>query len=105
MGGLIVTLILLLLIIGILGYYYYQMDDIDLDIRTWGPLKKNVICPHCHSTGTVHTKEVKRKKGVSGGKATAALLTGGISLLATGLSRKESHLQAHCSYCDVTWEI
>jgi len=33
-------------------------------------------------------KSVKAKQGISGGKATGAILTGGVSLLATGLSRK-----------------
>ncbi|MDO8307003.1 MAG: hypothetical protein Q7V58_01430 [Actinomycetota bacterium] len=49
------------------------------------------------------TKSVKAKKGVSGGKATGAVLTGGISILATGLSRKEKVTEAHCSNCRTTW--
>lgn len=45
------------------------------------------------------------QKGISGGKATGAVLTGGISVLATGLSRKEKGAQLHCGSCQVTWHI
>jgi hypothetical protein len=64
-----------------------------------------MICPHCQSRGTVRTNQVKRKKGVSGGKATAAVLTGGLSILATGLSRKETVTEAHCTNCRNTWQF
>lgn len=60
-------------------------------------------CPHCGAAGYIHTKSVKLKKGVSGGKATGALLTGGLSMLATGLSRKEAARKAHCTKCGSTW--
>jgi hypothetical protein len=75
------------------------------DRLKWGPLNPALICPHCQTKGQIHTKSVNRKKGVSGAKATGALLTGGISLLATGLSRKEGATQAHCSNCDSTWDF
>ena len=71
----------------------------------WGPIKPEYICPHCQTKGDVHAKPVDRKKGVSGAKATGALLTGGVSLLATGLSRKENLTQAHCCNCDSTWDF
>ncbi|MGO8683097.1 MAG: hypothetical protein ACLQUT_00730 [Thermoleophilia bacterium] len=64
-----------------------------------------MICPHCQTKGSVTTKSVRSKKGISGGKATGALLTGGLSILATGLSRKESSTEAHCSVCGATWYI
>ena len=48
---------------------------------------------------------IVKKVGISGGKATAALLTAGISTLATGLSRKEKLTQAHCENCDSTWNF
>ncbi len=69
----------------------------------YGRRNPAMICPHCQQQGTVHTRPVTQKKGVSGGKATAAVLTGGISLLATGLSRKEQNTQAHCVNCNSTW--
>ncbi|MBW2673815.1 MAG: hypothetical protein JRD89_10445 [Deltaproteobacteria bacterium] len=62
-----------------------------------------MACPHCQAQGTVNTRRVKQKKGVSGGKATAAVLTGGVSILATGLSRKEKATRAHCTNCGNTW--
>ena len=49
--------------------------------------------------------EVMKTKGVSGGKATAALLTGGFSLLAVCLSMKETQTQVHCDNCNNTWLI
>ena len=67
------------------------------------PKSTAMVCPHCHTKGTVRTKPVTQKKGVSGGKATAAVLTGGLSVLATGLSRKEHLTEAHCTRCGNTW--
>jgi len=68
-----------------------------------GPVNLVMVCPHCTGKGQVHTRSVVLKKGVSGGKATAALLTGGVSLLATGLSRKEANTQAWCGNCSNQW--
>jgi hypothetical protein len=62
-----------------------------------------VICPHCGKAGGVDTELVKMKKGISGAKATAAALTAGISILGTGLSRKEQVTQAKCSNCGIRW--
>ena len=70
-----------------------------------GPLNHAMICPHCGERGMVRTMAVDRKKGISGGKATAALLTGGVSMLATGLSRKEQLTRAHCDNCRTAWEF
>ena len=69
----------------------------------YGARNSAMVCPHCTEKGQVHVKQVTQKKGVSGGKATGALLTGGVSLLATGLSRKENNTQAHCANCNNTW--
>jgi hypothetical protein len=68
-----------------------------------GQANPAMICPHCQTRGSVFTKGIDQKKGVSGGKATAAMLTGGVSLLATGLSRKEHATQAHCANCKNIW--
>jgi hypothetical protein len=72
---------------------------------TWGSLNPNLVCPHCQTRGRVRTANVKVKTGISGGKATAAVLTGGVSLLATGLSRKEATTRAHCDKCNSTWHF
>jgi uncharacterized paraquat-inducible protein A len=71
--------------------------------QQYGLVNSAMICPHCQTKGKVRTKQIIQKKGVSGGKATAAVLTGGLSLLATGLSRKEKLMQAHCDNCENTW--
>ena len=63
-----------------------------------------IECPYCHSSGTVVVQQVKKKKSVSTGKATAALLTGGISLIGTGLAKKAMVSQLTCAACGMTWE-
>ncbi len=72
-------------------------------VTQWGEKNLVLICPHCQTEGHVHTKAVALKKGVSGAKATGVILTGGLSLLVTGLSRKEDTTQAHCMNCNSTW--
>jgi hypothetical protein len=64
-----------------------------------------LVSPHCQVRGQVRSKQVKVKRGVSGGKATGAVLTGGLSLLATGLSRKEHVTQCMCGNCGMTWNV
>lgn len=69
------------------------------------PSAARIVCPHCQTSGYVTTRQVKLKRGVSGGKATAALLTAGVSMLATGLSRKERTTEANCGHCGSTWHF
>lgn len=76
-----------------------------LDRHTYGAINPALVCPHCTIAGKTRVKPVAQKKGISGGKATGAILTGGVSLLATGLSRKEKNTQAHCDNCNSTWII
>ncbi len=64
-----------------------------------------IMCPHCGERGGVTARAVQRKKGVSGGKATGAILTGGVSMFATGLSRKETTRELACSNCGMTWDV
>lgn len=64
-----------------------------------------LICPHCRAKGLVTTELVKVKRGVSGGKATGAVLTLGLSLVLTGLSRKQLVTRATCANCHSTWII
>ena len=68
-----------------------------------GTPNPQMICPHCQTKGCVTTKAANKKAGISGGKTTAAVLTSGISILATGLSRKEKMVEAHCSNCGASW--
>lgn len=64
-----------------------------------------IVCAQCHSVGHVTTSAVTLKKCISGGKATGAILTGGASLLVTGLSRKEVATEAKCSNCGSVWHF
>lgn len=71
----------------------------------YGILNQFLICPHCQSKGTVRTKTVRRKKGVSGAKLTGAVFTMGASLFVTGFSRKENATQAFCENCESMWDF
>ena len=62
-----------------------------------------IVCPHCQLRGQVAARGSRDKEGVSGGKATAALLTAGASLLFVGLSRKRSRVHLYCRNCGMTW--
>jgi hypothetical protein len=62
-----------------------------------------MICPHCQTKGNVYTERTKMKQGISGGKATGAVLTLGVSMLATGLSRKQKVTKAKCKNCGSEW--
>lgn len=73
--------------------------------QAWGPINERLVCPHCQSRGGVRTKLVQKKAGISGGKATAAILTAGVSMLATGLSRKETVTSARCDTCSSAWDF
>lgn len=70
-----------------------------------GPVNCKILCPHCGTGGKVHIKKESRKVGVSGGKATGALLTAGLSLFVTGLSRKEKVTAAYCGNCEAEWSF
>lgn len=63
-----------------------------------------IICLYCQQAGQVSTKAKRVKRGVSGGKATGAIVTGGLSIFATGLSRKDDVIEAHCANCGMTWQ-
>jgi hypothetical protein len=71
-----------------------------------GPIDNpRLICPHCQERGCVREQRAKRKNGISGGKATGAVLTRGVSLLATGLSRKVDVTHMRCNNCGVEWDV
>lgn len=75
------------------------------EMARYGTHQPAFICPHCQEKGKVLTKSIKKKVGISGAKATGAILTGGVSLLATGLSRKDAVTEAHCVNCNSTWHF
>lgn len=66
---------------------------------------KGLRCPHCGAVGRIKTKRVKQKAGVSGAKATGAVLTAGFSVLATGLSRKQDVTEMRCKSCKMVWHV
>lgn len=66
-------------------------------------MSRKMVCPHCQNMGTVRTKRVKKKGGISGGKVMGAMATSGVSLLATGLSRKHKVTEARCRNCRAKW--
>jgi hypothetical protein len=71
----------------------------------WGASAPAIICPHCQTKGKVWVKAVKRKKGISGAKVTAGLVTLGTTVLVTGLAQKVEQTQAHCENCGSTWDF
>jgi len=70
-----------------------------------GRVNPALICPHCQMSGNVRVKPITKKVGISGAKATGALLTGGLSVLVTGLSRTDDLTEAHCGNCSSTWRF
>ncbi|WGX98775.1 DUF2510 domain-containing protein [Nocardioides sp. L-11A] len=67
--------------------------------------RKRLICPHCQTAGHVTVGAARKNHGISGGKATGAILTGGASLFATGLARKGWVTRLSCSNCGMSWEV
>jgi hypothetical protein len=68
-------------------------------------LDAKIICRQCQERGYVTTQQVMERAGIHGGKATAAILTGGVSMLATGLSNEVGRTQTTCSNCGSTWRF
>lgn len=65
----------------------------------------SIECPFCHVVGRVRIWQRQVKRGISGGKATGAILTGGLSLPLTGLSRKQWVRRAKCTNCRMAWTV
>lgn len=70
-----------------------------------GPLNPALMCPYCRKKGNIRTKRVERKKRVSGATATGTILIGGVSIVASDLSRKEQVTEVYCGNCEGTWEF
>lgn len=83
-------------------------QDIDLTfMETMKGFKqvKELVCPHCQEHGFVIIRKTDKKKGISTAKASAAVVTLGFSVLATGLARKEKVTEAICKNCNSEWEF
>uniref|UniRef100_A0A6H2A635 Putative transcription elongation protein n=1 Tax=viral metagenome TaxID=1070528 RepID=A0A6H2A635_9ZZZZ len=96
-------ILLLAFIIWIIYMCTKKSEPAQTQITAQQSMDRNMICPHCQTKGSVTTQQVKKKIGISGGKATAAVLTCGISMLGTGLSRKQKMTEASCGRCGATW--
>jgi len=59
-------------------------------------------CPFCSLQGGVYCMESSSKKGFSTSKATSALLTGGVSLLFTGLAKVVVEQNFLCEECGLS---
>lgn len=93
-------LLVIICVVGVVAMAWKQSSDWD---KT--PPNPTIVCAHCQAKGTVKTRRVVRKRGVSGGKATGALLTGGVSMLGTGLSRNQRVTEMTCTSCGTIWDV
>jgi uncharacterized protein YbaR (Trm112 family) len=64
-----------------------------------------LVCPHCGVKGKIHVKPTTQKRGIDGGKATAAVFTCGLSMLLTGLSKMERANKLYCESCEMSWVV
>ena len=95
--------ILILVICIVKGNKPYNPEGLERQQEQQRLATANIICPYCQTKGSVTTQQVKKKVGIHGGKATAAIFTLGVSMIGTGLSRKNRVTEAHCSNCGSTW--
>jgi hypothetical protein len=96
---------LVLAVIGLIVWALFrQIDEADKP-RVDRSLRPQVVCPHCQVRGKVRVWPEPRSAGISGGKATGAFLTGGLSVLLTGLSKHEWVTRANCQNCNVEWDL
>jgi len=104
-GG--VAILVALAFVGILIYGFVVAEPYKPGQRpvTKADRDAQIICPHCQTKGRVTTCHVRLKRGVSGGKAVGAMMTGGLSVLAVGLSGKEDATEAKCSNCGSVWHF
>lgn len=64
-----------------------------------------IICKSCGLRGNCTAKRVQRKNGIDGTKASAAVLTGGTSILFTGLSERHDSTQIKCRACRAVYYV
>lgn len=84
------------------GYLFFRYNRAQNEQVKEGADK--LVCPHCGERGTISATSVVKGKGVSGGKAAGAVMTGGVSVFATGLSKNQRVRQLHCENCNSTWD-
>lgn len=96
------TFLVVIAVIALLAVGGYRYEKRNAEANTNA---HNLVCPHCGAAGTVAIRLASRKRGISGGKATGAVVTGGLSLFLTGLSRREGVRELTCSNCGMTWDV
>lgn len=72
--------------------------------RPYKGANPHIVCPHCQTQGSVKTWKADQKTGIDGEKAGAAVITGGLSVFATGLSGSRGVTRAKCLKCGVKWD-
>lgn len=77
----------------------------DQDRQRKGVVRPALICPHCRTAGRVVVGIDQRKAGVSAGKVAGALVTSGVSLAATGVSRRQRVQTCRCGACGMSWVV
>jgi hypothetical protein len=88
-----------------------QKRELAKDWRAWagvgGPINDKLTCPRCGQAGGVRQRDVRVKAAVSGGRATAARLIGGLSLALPGMgrSRKRQTAARACDKCGSKWLV
>lgn len=90
-------------VLGGIGYAAYKVNQWHDEEAGKGADK--ILCPHCGVRGCVTGRSMVRGKGISGGKATAGLMTGGLSLPFAGLSKNQRVRTLKCSNCNSTWDV
>ncbi|HUT09830.1 MAG TPA: hypothetical protein VMY42_04995 [Thermoguttaceae bacterium] len=90
-------------------WWLWPSDFSTANVSVKDPLQRfreaEMICPHCQACGRVTTEKVEVKTGIDGTKAAIGVLTGGLSILATGLSLRETKTEATCFNCGSTWRF
>lgn len=68
--------------------------------------QEQIVCQHCQIRGQVTARQVKRAKRISGTRLVGGMLTGGGSLLATGVTKKHPWVtEMHCRNCGMRWDV
>ena len=87
------------------GWWFMHSDFRQRLIDAHTERDAQIVCPHCQTKGQVRTSPTRQKRGISGGKAVGAVATLGVSMLATGLSRKQWYTKMRCQNCGTEWLV
>lgn len=99
-GGLITFVVLMA---GVIGFWMSPMGQ--RPAAQQEAQQRLVVCRSCGTQGHCTAKRVQRKNGIDGTKASAAILTGGTSILFTGPSERHASTRVHCRACNSTYYV